>query len=152
MVWEKCSRKQRIDGQLGGAAHVGGQKDGHFPIPVRGQRSGCHNRRHRAAKANEHWHKASAGQSDFPQQLVHHKCHPRHIAAVLQNGQEEKQHHNNGQKAQHAAYSRKYAVNHQGMHHRIDAIGTEPLIADACKPVDTQLQAVRKPCADYPKG
>ena len=38
------------------------------------------------------------------------------------------------------------------MHHRIDAIGTEPLIADACKPVDTQLQAVRKPCADYPKG
>ena len=30
--------------------------------------------------------------------LVHHKGHPSHIAGVLQNGQEEEQRHNDGQK------------------------------------------------------
>ena len=46
-----------------------------------------------ASKPNQHRDKAAAGQPDFSQQFVHDKSNTGHIAAVLQNGQKEEQHH-----------------------------------------------------------
>ena len=38
---------------------------------------------HRAAEPHQHRYNAAAGQADFPQQLIHDKGHPCHIASVL---------------------------------------------------------------------
>lgn len=56
-----------------------------------------------------------ARQADLPQQPVHYKGHSRHIAGILQNGEEEKQHQDGGQKGQHAAYARQDTVNDKGV-------------------------------------
>ena len=90
----------------------------HLPVTVGRQRARGHDGGHGAAEADQHRHDAAARQADLAQQLVHHKGHARHIAAVLQHGQEEEQHHDDRQEAQHAADARKYAVDHQRMHHR----------------------------------
>ena len=41
----------------------------------------------------------SAGQTDLSQKFIHYKGHPRHVAAVFQKGQEEKQGNNNRKEA-----------------------------------------------------
>ena len=87
-----------------------------FRSRVRGQRAACHDAGHRAAEADEHGHDAAARKTDAPQQLVHHKGHARHIAAILQQGKEEEQGHDDGQEAQHTAHAGKDAVDHQRMH------------------------------------
>ena len=76
----------------------------------------------KTAKTNQHGNKAPTGKSDFSQQLIHNESDAGHIAAVLQDGQKEKQYHNNREKGQHASHAREYAVNHQGMYHRIDSV------------------------------
>ena len=77
--------KNRINRKLCRTAHKRRQQNRHLPVTVRGQRPACHNARHGTAKSNQHRHNASAGKTDFAQQLVHHKCNPRHISAVLQH-------------------------------------------------------------------
>ena len=49
-------------------------------------------------KPDEHGHDAAAGQADAAQQLIHHKGHTRHVAGILQHGEEEEQHHDDGRK------------------------------------------------------
>ena len=132
---EESGGKQGIDGDFRGAAHKGCEQNGHLPVPVAGKGSRGHDGWQGAAEADEHGHKASAGQADFPQQLVHHKGHPGHVAGVLQNGQEEKQGDDDGQEAQHAAHTGEDAVNDQTVHHRVDAIGGEPLVDQDGQPV-----------------
>ncbi len=105
--------EQAVDGQLGRAAHERRQQDGHFPVPLAGQGAGGHHRRDGAAKADEHGHDAAARQADAPQQLVHHEGHAGHVAAVLHQGQEEEQRHDDGQKAQHAAHAGEDAADDQ---------------------------------------
>ena len=54
--------------------------------------------------------------------LVHHKCDAGHVAGILQNGEEEKQRHDDRQERQHAAHARKNAVDDEAMYHRVDAV------------------------------
>ena len=68
---------------------------------------------------------APAGEADLPQQLIHHEGHPGHVAGVLQDGEEEEQHHDDGQEAQHAAHPGEDAVDDQAVDHRVDAVGRE---------------------------
>ena len=152
MIREKGRREEGIDGNLRRAAHKGRQENGHFPIPVRGQCPGCHDAGNRTAEADEHGHDAAAGQANLPQQLIHDKGHPGHITAVLQDGKEEKQGHDHRQKAQDAAYAIENAINDQGMNHRIDAKGGEPVVHQCGQSLDAQLQHFRQPGADNAKG
>ena len=39
VLGEERRREHRIDGQLGGAAHKGGEEDGHLPVPLAGMQS-----------------------------------------------------------------------------------------------------------------
>ena len=114
---EKCRCEKRINRQLCRTAHKRRQQNRHFPVPGRGQCPARHNARHGTSKPNQHRHNASAGKTDFAQQLVHHKRNPRHISTVLQQRQKEKQRHNDGQKAQHASDAIKNTVHHKGMNH-----------------------------------
>ena len=63
----------------------------------RRQCSACHDSRYRAAKTDQHRHNASPRKTDFTKKLIHDKGHPRHISAVLENRQKEKQRHDNRQ-------------------------------------------------------
>ena len=51
---EEGHRKQAVDRELGRAAHKWREQDGHFAVPLRGQRAACHHTGDRAAKADEH--------------------------------------------------------------------------------------------------
>ena len=77
------------------------------------------------AEADEHRHDGLAGQADAPQQLVHHERHARHIAGVFQNRQEEKERHDDRQKAQNRADALKNAVDHKALHDGVQVIGRQ---------------------------
>ena len=62
---EKRRRKQRVDRQLRAAAHKRCQKDCHLPVPLAGERSGRHDRRHGASETDQHRHKAPAGETNL---------------------------------------------------------------------------------------
>ena len=83
-VREEGGRKRRVDGELCGAGHEGREQNRHSPVALAGQRARGHDRRHRAAKADQHRHERPAGEPDLAQQLVHHERHTRHVSAVLQ--------------------------------------------------------------------
>ena len=105
MLRKKCSGYHTVNWQLGTAGHKRSDNDGHFPVTLTAQCTGGHDSGHTAAKANQHWHKASARQADFTQQLIHNKRHPGHIPAVLQQRQEEKQRYDHRKKGQYASHT-----------------------------------------------
>lgn len=107
MIREKGRAEHGVYGNFGRTAHVGSQKNGHLSVPVGRQGPGCHNGRNRAAEAHQHGDKGPAGQADFPQELIHHKSHPGHIAGVFQHRQEEEQNHNQRQEAEDASHTGK---------------------------------------------
>ena len=53
LAGEEGADEEGVDGELGGAAHEGGQQDRHLPIPLAGQGSGGHDRGDRAAEAHQ---------------------------------------------------------------------------------------------------
>ena len=149
---EEGADEEGIDGQLGGAAHKGGEEDGHLPVPFAGEGAGGHHRRNGAAKADEHGHDALAGQADLPQQLVHDKGHPGDIAAVLHHGQEEEQGDDDGQKAEHAAHAGEDAVDDQAVDGRIHMDGGEPGVRRRGQSVDARRQQILEPGAHHVEG
>ena len=83
VLWEKGGREHAVDGKLGAARHKGDQHDGHVSIPLGRKRACGQNGRHRAAKAQQHGHKAAPRKADAPQRFIHDKGDARHIAAIL---------------------------------------------------------------------
>ena len=145
---EKCRCKDRINGNLCGAAHKRRKQNRHASVSVRGKGTRCHNGRNGTAKANQKRHNASAGKTDFSQQLVHHKGHAGHVTGILQHGEEEEQHHDDGQKAQHAAHARKDAVNNKAVHNGVDAVDRQCVVGQIGERVNAQCQQVGQACAD----
>ena len=149
---KKCCRKHCVNRYLCRAANKRNEHNRHLPISFRRQRTACHNRRDTAAETNQHWYKAPAGKPDFTEQLVHDKCHPRHITRILQNRKKEKQYYNNRQKTEHASHSCKHTVNHKTMYDRVDAIGGKPLIHRLRQRINSYSQPIAEPCSDQTKG
>ncbi len=152
MPGEEGGGEHGVNGDLGGAAHVGRQQNGHLPVPVRGHGAGGHDGGNGAAEADEHGHEAPARQADLPQQPVHDEGHPGHVARVLQDGQEEEKGHDNGQKAQYAAHSGEDAVDDQAVDHGIDAVGGQSRAGEFRHLVDAQAQPVGQRGADDAEG
>ena len=152
VLGKKRGGEEGVNRDLGRTAHVGRQQDGHLAVAVGGYCAGGHDGRHRAAKANQHGHDAAARQADLAQRLVHHKGHARHIARILQNGQEEKQRYDDGQEGQHAAHARENAVDNQAVHHGVNAIGGQPLVNQAGQRIDAQPQIIGQTLADDVEG
>ena len=67
---EEGRRKQAVDGQLGRAAHKGGEQDGHFAVALRGQGAAGHDAGDGAAEADEHWHDAAPREADAAEKLI----------------------------------------------------------------------------------
>ena len=152
MVGEEGGGEHGVDGQLGRAAHEGGQQNGHPPVPLAGEGAGGHDGGHAAPEADEHGHETAAGKADLAQKLIHHEGHPGHVARVLQDGQEEEQGHDDGQEGEHAAHAGKDAVDDEAVHHRVDAVGGEALVRQGGELVQPQAEQVAQALADEAEG
>ena len=63
----------------------------------------------------EHGNKGLTRQAEFTEYPVHDKGDPGHIAAGLQEGQEEEQHQHLGHKAQHCAHTGNNTIQNQAL-------------------------------------
>ncbi len=147
VIREKCRCEHSVDGYLRRAAHKRDEQHRHFAVALGGQRARCHDGRNGAAEAYEHRNKAAPRQSDAAQKLIHNKRNARHIARILQNGEEEKQHDDNRQKAQHAAHAGKNAVNYKAVHYGVQSIGSQRIVHKLRHAVDAQREKIRQPLA-----
>ena len=115
------------------------------------ERTGRHDSRHGAAKTDEHRHEATARQAKATQHLIHDKGHARHVAGVFQNGEEQEEHDDNRQEGQHAAHTRKHAVDSQRAHHVVGAERLEARIGRGDDGSDTVLHESLQRRADHAK-
>ena len=115
------------------------------------ERTGRHDSRHGTAKTDEHGHKAAARQAKATQHLIHDKGDARHVARVLQNGEEQKEHDDNRQEGQHTAYARKHAVDSQRAHHVVGAERLETRIGRGDDGSDAVLHESLQRRADHAK-
>ena len=150
-LWEKRPAQQTIDRQLGRAAHERREHDRHLAVVLGWERTGRHDSRHGAAKTDEHGHKAAARQAKATQHLIHDKGHARHVSGVFQNGEEQKEHDDNRQEGQHAAHTRKHAVDSQRAHHVVGAERLEARIGRGDDGSDTVLHESLQRRADHAK-
>ena len=96
----------REDGRLCAAREEGDHAVGHDAFLFVRQRSGVDRRRHGTAETHDHGDKRTARKTEFAERSVEYERHARHIAAVLQNRDEQKQHEDLRNKGQ---YARKTA-------------------------------------------
>ena len=115
------------------------------------ERTGRHDSRHGAAKTDEHGHEAAARQAKATQYLIHDKGNACHVARVFQNGEEQKEHDDNRQEGQHAAHTRKHAVDSQRAHHVVGAERLETRIGRGDDGSDAVLHESLQRRADHAK-
>ena len=72
-------------------------------------------RRHGTAEANQHRYDGTAGKSKLSERLIHDKGNTCHIAGIFQQGKEEEQNHDIGDKAKHRTDAVEYAVDDHRM-------------------------------------
>ena len=149
LLREKRLGKKGVNRQLRRAAHERRQEDRHLAVALGGQRTARHNARHRAAEADQHRHDAAAREADLAQQLIHHKRDARHVAAVLEHREKEKQCDDDRQKAQNAADAVENTIDHERMQHRVHAAGHHRVIGEIGQPADTPIEQIGQKCADH---
>ena len=144
--------KERVDGHLGPAAHEGRQEDGEAPVALVVHAAGAHDGGHRAAEAHHHGDEGAAVEAELAKRLIHEERRAGHIAAVLQNGQEQEQKQNRRQERKHAAHARERAVHQEAAH----PAGHAPARQRRAQRVHALLhqrgEPVRQPRAKRPEG
>ena len=152
MAGEERAGEERVDGHLGPAAHEGRQEDGEAPVALVVHAAGAHHGGHRAAEAHHHRDEGPSVEAELSKRLIHEERRAGHIAAVLQNGQEQEQKQNRGQERKHASHARERAVHQKAAHPAGHAPVRQrrrqrvhPLLHQRGKPV-------RQPCADRAEG
>ena len=138
VVREESHGEDRVDRDLGRAAHEGGEQDGHLAVALGREGAGGHDGRHRAAEADQHRNEATPGEADFAQQLIHDEGDAGHVAGVLENGQEEEEHHNDRQEAEHTAHAGENAVDDEAMYNRVDPGAPQRAVDRRRQRVDAQ--------------
>ena len=149
---EEDGGEERIDRQFGGAAHKRREQDGHFAVALGGQGARGHHTGDGAAEADEHRDDASTGKTDAAQGLIHHEGDARHVAAVLEQGEEEEQRDDKRQEAEHAAHALEHAVDHQGTQHAGEARRDERVFHQRRQRADAGVQQIGEEAADDVEG
>ena len=152
MLREEGRRKQAVDGQLGRAAHKGGEQDGHFAVALRGQGAAGHDAGDGAAEADEHWHDAPPREADAAEKLIHHECHAGHVSGILQQREEEEQGHDDGQEAQHTAHTGEDAVDDQRVDGCVDVPRREGGVCRGGQGINAHFQQVLECQTDDAEG
>ena len=152
MTVEKCVHKKSVDRQLRGAAHKRREQDRHLSVSLAGKGAGRHDRRDRAAEADQQGDDAAAGQAELPEQLVHDEGHAGNVAAVLQQGEEKEHRHDDRQKTQHAADAFKDPVDDQPVQHFAHTRRAQCGVHDAGQRLDPHRQKILEPGPDHVEG
>ena len=150
--WEKGVHEERVDRKFCRTTHERGQKDGHPSVPAAGKGSCGHDRRHRTAETDEHGHDTSSRKTDSTEDLIHKEGHTGDVAAVLHQGQEEKQGDNDGQEAENTADAAKDTVDHQAVKGIVDVYSIHPPVHTVGDDTDSTLQQPLKEGSDYIEG
>ena len=103
------------EGNLRAAGDEGGGHDGHAAVALVLNGAGGHDARHAAAHADQHGDEGLAGQAELAEDAVQHEGDTGHVAAGLQEGQQEEQHQHLGHEAQHRADAGHDAVQDQAL-------------------------------------
>ena len=144
-VAKDSAGEQADDGHLGAAGDEAGGHDGDFAVTVLLDGAGGHDPGHAATGSHQHGDEALAGQAEAAEDPVHDEGDPGHVAAALQEGQEDEQHQHLGHEAQHGAHAGYDAVQHQAGEPVGRADGGEAALhqgGDAGDP-DAKLRGVR---------
>ena len=102
-------------GSLALHGNKGGSHNGHAAVAFLFNGTRCHNARNAAARADQHRDERLAGQAELAEDTVHDERDARHVAAVLQDGQEDEQHENLRHEAQNRADTGDDAVHDQAV-------------------------------------
>ena len=113
VIREEDRGEKAVNGQFRRTAHKGGEHNGHLAVPLRRQCAAGHDSRDGTAETDEHRHDASSRKTDLAEEFIHDEGHPSHVAAVFQQGEEEKQRNDDGNKAQYGADAVEDPVNDQ---------------------------------------
>ena len=148
---EHGAEHQRDDRQLGAARDKGGGHDGHTAVFFRFNGLGGHDAWHAAAGGNQHRDKALSRKAKLAENAVHNERHARHIAAVLQNSEEEKQDKHLRDKAKHSANAADDAVYNQAVEPIRSASGCQPAAHGGLNPLAEQ-GVVHKICDNRADG
>ena len=73
------------------AGQEGREDDGHASVLLVLDGSGRHDSRNTAARSDQHRDKGLTGETETTEHAVHDECDTRHVARVLEEGQEEEQ-------------------------------------------------------------
>ena len=88
---EEGGGEEGIDGHPSAAGHEGNHHDGGLAVPRVGENARSHHTRHTAAEAHQQRQEGLSRQTDGAHEPVHHEGRARHVAAVLQHRQEQKE-------------------------------------------------------------
>ena len=91
MLFKKHLRKKYINRKSCRAGHERCNENGAAAVPLGCQRTGCHDRRNRTAKAQKHRQKSLSGEPNTAHDLIHNIGNSGHVSAVFQERQSQKQ-------------------------------------------------------------
>ena len=132
---------------------AGNKAGGHYrnlPVPLLLNGPGSQNSRHTTAGGYQHGNDALSGQAEPPQNPIHNKGHPGHIAHILQDAQKQTQNQNLRNKSKYSAYARQNAVHNQAVQPSAYAEARENPVQETGNPLSKQhiVCPVRADCAD----
>ena len=109
-AFKECAGKQRDHRDLCAAGHKGGEHGRGSPLPDVPDGAACHNARHSAAHGDHEGDHGFTGKSHPLEDGIQHHRHTGHIAAVLQQSDEEIHDHNQGQETDHRHHTADHTV------------------------------------------
>ena len=125
---EDRARHQGNDRHLRAAGDEGRGHNRHAAVTFLLDGAGGHDAGHAAARADQHRDEALAGEAEAAEDAIHDERDARHIAAILQNAQQQEQHEHLRHEAEHRADAADDAVH--------DQAGEPVGAADALKEAD----------------
>ena len=100
---EDRARHQGDNRHLRAAGDEGRGHDRHAAVTLLLDGAGGHDAGHAAARADQHRDEALAGEAEAAEDAIHDERDARHIAAILQNAQQQEQHEHLRHEAEHRA-------------------------------------------------
>ncbi len=112
---EERASEHRDDRQLSAARDEAGGHDGHSTVTLLLDGTGSHDSRYAAAGADQHRDEGLAGQTELAEDTVHDECDTCHVAAVLEDSEEEEQNHHLRNEAQNRADTGNDTVHYEAV-------------------------------------
>ena len=154
-VADERAHDKRDDGQLGAAGDERGGHDRHAAVLLVLDGLGGKHARHAAAGGHQHGDEGLTGQAKAAEDSVHNKSDARHVAAILKEGEQDKEDEHLRDEAQNGTHAGNDAVADQGDHHIAGARSGKPALeqrGDAGHGGTKEVPAVAEEVVVHPIG